>query len=285
MTDWVRLWHDMPTDPKWRVVARKSGQPLACVLAVFSIMLTNASANAAERGTLLAWDHEDVAAALDMEPEQVEAIHAAMQGKVLDGDRLSGWDRRQPKREDDSTKRVAKHRAEKKRDVTQGNAPEKETEEDTEESPPTPPAGGSKGKSVMPEDWVVPTVAELPPQAKACAEQWTAASYATHAEAFVSFWRSNGRMMRDWRLTWANRIIDLHAKVMSAQRFGNDPKGGGSSGAGMSEADQAAYLAKLAKKPWAGATAQSQPERRNGRSTGPPRPIGELVKRAADVSG
>lgn len=95
MTDWVRLWHDMPTDPKWRVIARKSGQPLACVIAVFTMMLTNASGNSDARGVLLGWDHEDAGAALDMDAEDVAAIHAAMQGKVLDGDRLTGWERRQ----------------------------------------------------------------------------------------------------------------------------------------------------------------------------------------------
>lgn len=133
MTDWVRLWHDMPTDPKWRVIARKSGQPLPCVLALFTLMLTNASGNAAERGVLLAWDHEDAGAALDMEPEAIEAIYDAMQGKVLDGNKLTGWDRRQPKREDNSSARVAKHRNDKKRDVTQSNAPETDTETDEKE--------------------------------------------------------------------------------------------------------------------------------------------------------
>lgn len=138
MTDWVRLWHDMPTDPKWRVVARKSGQPLACVVAVFTMMLTNASGNAMKRGTLLGWDHEDAGAALDMDGEAVAAIYEAMQGKVLDGDTLTGWDRRQPKREDSGVSgRVAKHRETKaaaaKHDVTHGNAPEKiQRREDTE---------------------------------------------------------------------------------------------------------------------------------------------------------
>lgn len=139
MTDWVRLWHDMPTDPKWRVIARKSKQPLPCVLAVFTIMLTNASANSAERGVLLAWDHEDAGAALDMNAEEVAAIYEAMQGKVLDGDRLTGWERRQPKREDGTAaERKANWKARKQaekndaeRDGTQGNASER-TREDTD---------------------------------------------------------------------------------------------------------------------------------------------------------
>lgn len=134
MTDWVRLWHDMPTDPKWRVIARKGGQPLPCVIAVFTLMLTNASGNASERGVLLGWDHEDAGAALDMDASDVEAIYDAMQGKVLDGQRLTGWERRQPKREDTGVAaRVARHRETKRnaaeRDVTHGNAPDKSRED------------------------------------------------------------------------------------------------------------------------------------------------------------
>ena len=137
MTDWVRLWHDMPTDPKWRVIARRSGQPLPCVIAVFNLLMVNASANADDRGTLRNWDDEDAAAALDMEPEEIAAIKQAMQGKVLNGDRLTGWEKRQPKREDNSSAaRVAKHRETKrnaeKRTVAHGNAPETETETETE---------------------------------------------------------------------------------------------------------------------------------------------------------
>lgn len=139
MTDWVRLWHDMPTDPKWRVIARKSGQPLPCVIALFNLILVNASANGDERGTLHNFDSEDAAAALDMETEAVDAILTAMQGKVLDGARLSGWEKRQPKREDNSADRVKAYRERQRtqanaeeRAVTQCNAPETDTDTDTE---------------------------------------------------------------------------------------------------------------------------------------------------------
>lgn len=140
MTDWVRLWHDMPTDPKWRTIARKSGQPLPCVIALFNLLLVNASGNADERGTLSNWDDEDAAAALDMDAEDVSAIIAAMQGKVLDGARLTGWEKRQPKREDGTAaarKAAWKERKEQERNAaertgTQWNAPETETETETD---------------------------------------------------------------------------------------------------------------------------------------------------------
>lgn len=124
---WCRLWHEMPTDPKWRVVARKSGASIPEVLAVFVLMLTTASA-AQERGTLAQWDDEDAAAALDMDTETVAAIRGAMQGKVLDGDRVGGWDRRQPKREEQepsgaSTERVRAHRERVKQEAVSPAAP------------------------------------------------------------------------------------------------------------------------------------------------------------------
>ncbi len=93
MSQWVRLLDDMPTDPKWRVVSRRAGRPLPEVLSVFVFMMTNAGANANERGRMLNWSDEDVGAALDMDAEHVASIREAMQGKTLEGDRLSGWDR------------------------------------------------------------------------------------------------------------------------------------------------------------------------------------------------
>lgn len=127
---WVRLWVDMPTDPKFRVIAKKAGRPLSEVLSVFVFMMTNAGANANERGELSNWSDEDVAAALDIETQFVTAIREAMQGKTLDGDRLRGWEKRQPKREDGAAER-AKAWRERKR--TQTNAPKRpDTDSDTE---------------------------------------------------------------------------------------------------------------------------------------------------------
>lgn len=156
MTDWLRLWHDMPTDPKWRVIARKSGKPLPCVIALYTLLLTTASA-ADDRGSISGLTIEDAAAALDMDEDDVAAIYQAMDGRVIDSARLSGWERRQPKRErenDDSSQRVKAHREKVKRavsnDVTPCNAMqrhetprEEESREETDITPLTP-LGGSE---------------------------------------------------------------------------------------------------------------------------------------------
>lgn len=92
--DWCRLWHDAPDDPKWRLIARKAGVRVGDVWAVWTRMMVRASASS-ERGMISGWDDEVEAVALDFEPEDVTAIREAMQGRVLDGDRLSGWDKRQ----------------------------------------------------------------------------------------------------------------------------------------------------------------------------------------------
>jgi hypothetical protein len=141
MSQWVRLWEDMPTDPKWRVIAKRSGRSISEVMAVFNFMMTNAGANATERGKLKSWEDDDVAAALDIESENVVAIREAMQGKVLDGDSLKGWERRQPKREDNAAERAKAWREAKKeaaanaseRTETQPSAPKRpDTDTDTD---------------------------------------------------------------------------------------------------------------------------------------------------------
>jgi hypothetical protein len=135
MTGWVRLWHDMPTDPKWRTIARKSNQRVGDVIAVFNFIMVNASENALERGRTHRLDKEDVATALDLSEADLEAILSAMQGKVLDGDALMGWAKRQPKREDfGASKRKAewkeRQRNAMERNGTHGNAPDTDTDTD-----------------------------------------------------------------------------------------------------------------------------------------------------------
>lgn len=112
--DWLRLWHEMPNDPKWRTIARVSGQPIALVQAMYVHLLVDASRNVT-RGHVTV-TKEDIASALDVTDEQVEAVFSAMQSRVLDGDKLTGWEGRQPKREDAGNPETgAKSAAERKR--------------------------------------------------------------------------------------------------------------------------------------------------------------------------
>lgn len=142
---WVRLWAGMTTDPKFRTISRKSGHPVIAVIALYCHLLLIAN-ESDTRGNLDRVDIEDIASALDMDEEVVESILKAMQGRVIRDGRLSGWNKRQPIREDSgndesgaksSTQRVRDYRERKrgettcnamKRGETQGNAPEAEAE-------------------------------------------------------------------------------------------------------------------------------------------------------------
>lgn len=180
-TQWLRLWHEMPTDPKFRTVARHSKQPVNLVLAVYLHMLVNAS-QADPRGHLFRWCDEDVASALDVDEAQVSAVRQAMQGRVLDGDTLMGWERRQPDREESgarggktSTERSRERRERLKRereedeasrrngmqrDATEGNAPDKDKDEDTDKEK----SGGDVNSGVATPP---PSPADIPEYAKA----------------------------------------------------------------------------------------------------------------------
>lgn len=139
---------------------------------------------------------------------------------------------------------------------TRGETPARQTqdteqgrEEFKEEStPPTPPAGGRRGKTRFPEDWVLPAVSDLPPKAKACAEQWTPESYETHGEAYAAYWRGNGKMMVDWVATWCNRIIALHSQVMRDQKFGNAPTPSPGASTPATDEDWNAYCDRCASR-------------------------------------
>jgi len=235
--DWCRLWHEMPNDPKWRVIAHRSGRPISEVIAVFVTMMANASDNAEARGRLRNFSAEDVGAALDIEEQAVEDICKAMQGKVLDGDALMGWAKRQPKREDGAAERA---KAWRERNRTQANAIERpreeksreeEKREEREEAPLELPsesaltgvslafiAGNSPdepkerrtgklgGRTMrIPDDWK-PSQELAQFALEHC---MTRAEIDHEAEKFLDYWKGKGGKdgcKADWDATWRNWI-------------------------------------------------------------------------------
>jgi hypothetical protein len=95
---WLRLWHDMPTDPKFVTIARVSGEHISLVLSVYMHLLVDASRNVT-RGHVTV-TAEDLASALNVTDEQIEKILKTMEGRLIVDGVLSGWDKRQVKRED-----------------------------------------------------------------------------------------------------------------------------------------------------------------------------------------
>jgi hypothetical protein len=117
---WFRLWTDMVNDPKFRTIARISKQEISRVISVYVHMMTCAS-NATERGHTEGWCDEDVATALDINTEDVLTIREAMQGRVLDGDYLTGWEKRQPLREREDDSAAERKRQQRAREANQAN--------------------------------------------------------------------------------------------------------------------------------------------------------------------
>lgn len=115
--DWFRWYNGTYADAKWRLVARRTGQPVANVVAVWAALGEHAN-EASERGTAEKWDSELIAAALDLDAAQVDAIVEAMQGRTLDGLKLKAFEKRNPKREDPTAADRQRRKREKDRTVT-----------------------------------------------------------------------------------------------------------------------------------------------------------------------
>lgn len=144
---WFRWHHGSVTDPKFQLVARKSGQSLPAVIAVWAFVLEQASAHES-RGDFSGLDCESVDCLLGLDDGATNAILAAMSDRgLVDAGRVAAWEKRQPKRErdtDNSAERTRAYRARQKagdadkddvtpRDATerQKNAREEKSREDS----------------------------------------------------------------------------------------------------------------------------------------------------------
>jgi hypothetical protein len=169
MEQWWRSWHGAPTDSKYLVVARRAGVCAGIVSAVMWALLDYASEHT-PRGSIQNFDVETYAEFSGFTEADIQATIKALRDKQIvspDG-RFVSWDKRQPKREDDSTPRVREYRRRQSEAldlryeedetiyntpdaiVTQGNAekqdetPEEKREEEKREDTraPEPPADG-----------------------------------------------------------------------------------------------------------------------------------------------
>jgi len=124
--DWFRWHHGTVNDPKFRLVAKKAGASVAEALSIWAVLLEEAS-QADDRGCFGNPDFEAWDCAMGLDDGKSERIYREFcaRGMVDDeGNRLSRWESRQPKRErEDNTgaERQARHRA-KAKEVTPSNA-------------------------------------------------------------------------------------------------------------------------------------------------------------------
>lgn len=152
MTQWFRVWHGMPNDPKFRLIAKISDSPLAAVITVFMQLMDRAS-QAKPRGTVGDVDPSEMAMACDLEDEMTAAILDAMEGRLKLNGRLLGWERRQPEREDRSADRTAAYRARHSASQATGDAPETEKEPEKKQKKDTKPRALNTDYSAAFESW------------------------------------------------------------------------------------------------------------------------------------
>lgn len=182
--DWFRWHHGSITDPKFQLVARKSGASLPDVLAVWAYVLEQASANE-NRGNHGEIDCEALDCMFGFDDGQTEAILNVMQSRGLLADgRVSSWDKRQPKRErdtDNSAERTRVYRERQKQhgdaeqnhvtpcDATerQKNAREEKSREE-KEIPPTPQGGMTRFEDF----WTAWPKSERKQDKVKCAKKW-----------------------------------------------------------------------------------------------------------------
>lgn len=158
--EWFRFYVGTSTDPKFRVVSKKSGARLGDVLAVWQMILERACGSD-ERGRIDGFDCEGVDALLGLDDGVSCKIFSAMESKgLIVSGRVAAWEKRQPKRErdDDSSARVREYRERKKQEsnascdnVTPCNATQRQEtprgeeireEKNKERNTPPPPSRG-----------------------------------------------------------------------------------------------------------------------------------------------
>lgn len=125
---WLRWYTGSATDPKFAAIAKRTGQNVAAVLAVWAMLLERAC-EADARGDVDGFDCEGADVVLGLPDGAACAIVETMQAKgLIEQGRLTNWDKRQPKREDDSAAARqrecrARKRAAEVETVTQCHAP------------------------------------------------------------------------------------------------------------------------------------------------------------------
>lgn len=114
---WFRWHHGSVTDPKFNLVARRSGSTLPEVLAVWAFLLETASASA-ERGRYGEIDCESVDCLFGMEDGKTALIMDQMRQRgLIDGVTVSSWEKRQPKREDDTANERKRRQREREHEL------------------------------------------------------------------------------------------------------------------------------------------------------------------------
>ncbi len=112
---WWRSWHGAPMDPKWQLIAARAKVKTIIVTSVAWALMDYASQNN-PRGSIEGFDAEVYAFYAGVEVHEVTAVIQALIDReiIVDGV-FKNWEKRQPRREDDSTERVERYRNNRER--------------------------------------------------------------------------------------------------------------------------------------------------------------------------
>ena len=127
--DWFRWHHGSVNDPKFGLVAKRAGASVAEVIAVWACLLEQASA-AEDRGDPGTPDFEAIDFALGMNDGTARRVYERMRERELidsSTGRIAAWEKRQPKREDDTAAERKRRQRERDREQKADNVTREES--------------------------------------------------------------------------------------------------------------------------------------------------------------
>lgn len=117
--NWLKWFHGAVADDKWPLIARKSGQPVAVVVAVWAALLECAS-QAEDRGSIEDFDAESMDAVLQIPDGAcaaiVDALSTGKRPRIVDG-RISNWEKRQEEPQDPTGRERKRRQRERDKEV------------------------------------------------------------------------------------------------------------------------------------------------------------------------
>lgn len=215
--EWFRWFTGSTTDPKFQIVARKSGQNVASVLGVWAMLLERAC-QSADRGAVDGFDCEGADVILGLEDGAACAIVEALKDKgLILAERIAKWEARQPKKEDPTAAERKRTQRERERAAAEcdeaarhaGHAMSRDVTPGHAESQPVTPChdrGDKKREEKKEESSLTQT---LPPQPEQSAAAPAGAERAQDQDAFYLTRRK--RKLRGQRLDAFNRFWRVFA--------------------------------------------------------------------------
>lgn len=119
---WFRWHHGSASDPKFKLVAKKVGCSTAEVIAVWACILEAASASD-DRGSHGHLDYEAIDLDLGLPDGRSNEIYLRMQDRgLVDGEAVCSWEKRQPKREDETANDRKRRQREREHELRMAGA-------------------------------------------------------------------------------------------------------------------------------------------------------------------